>query len=393
MDRTVQSTGRPRQPVNHEQDCFFAMERGGLLLAELEKAVGDLQQSFPQSRFVLEDRYGVQVRAVGVKDADLVSECHWRNAPLLMHGREFGRIRYSGEPGDLSESRIASLALILTELDHFALTEGQRRGEKVHKLLKDGMTPDVLRLLSLCGLRESAAYTVIAMELTSPTNKFLYMDILREFMHSRIWAYRATFEFVACRPGGLLAIVPGGNEPEWQQKLEKWLLEWEDYQVRLGMEQTNQVRACVTSLESLNHLDTGVRQVDATLRFAARWNLAGMIRPRVNSPLTYMLAHLAEHKIHELVQRTLGPILVPAHMDLLHTLQIYLFLDQNVAETAKTLYVHRNTLLYRLRHIEHLLGIRLRSTRELSAVWSALEGLELLESSGFDPLRKSGPCL
>lgn len=382
MDEIRQSnSGQTRLPVNHEKECFSAMERGRSLLSELDVAVRNLHNRFPQVSLILEDRYGARVRAIGERSFEDVPEFQWRIAPLVMNGREFGRIRYLGQLGELSTSDITPLALILTELQHWAQMEGQRRGEKVNKLLTEGVTPAVTRLLSLCGLGESASYTLAAMELTSPTDKYLYMDLLREFLLGRIWAYQDSFQFVAYRPGGLLGIIPGSREGEWQTKLTGWIEEWKDYQSRLANEQMNEVRACVASVDDLRELDSGVRQVDTTLKFAARWNLSGLIRPCVSNTLTYMLANLDENRIQELVQRTLGPILVPDHTELLHTLQVYLFLDQNVAETARALYIHRNTLLYRLRHIEELLGLKLRNTRELSTVWSALEGLELLESS------------
>lgn len=385
MDPIQQSTnGQTRLPVNHENECFFAMERGRSLLAELDFALHNLHDRFPQVSFVLEDQYGARVRAIGENDSNGLPDSYRCSTPLAMNGRAFGRIRYIGPLGELSGSEITSLALILTEIKHWAQMEGERRGEKIYKLLSDGVTPDVVRLLSLCGLRQSSGYTFVAMELTSPTDKFLFMDLLREFMLGRVWGYRDSFEFIAWRPGGLLGIFPDSNEEEWQKKLEAWIAEWNEYQSHLDVQQKNEVRACITSVGALNELDSGVKQVETTLKFAAHWNLTGLIPSRVSNTLSYMLANLDEHKIHELVQRTLGPLLVPEHMDLLHTLQVYLFHDQNVTETAKTLYIHRNTLLYRIRNIEELLQLKLRNTRELSTVWSALEGLTLLQSSGFN---------
>ncbi|MCF8563199.1 helix-turn-helix domain-containing protein [Alicyclobacillus tolerans] len=384
MDETVRTRKHFQQNIHHEKDCFSATERGAFLLADLDTALLELHRRFPHASLILEDRFGVAVRTIGKFELEGVSGCEWGVAPLLLNGREFGQIRYIGELGHLSRADIGPLVLSLRELEHWAQTEGERRGEKVQKLLAEGMTPEVIRLLSLCGLGEHEGYTLVALELASPTDKFLYMDLLREFMLARMWGYQASFAFVAYRLGGLLGVFPGADEPYWHAKLEEWVAQWNQYLSSLESGSSMEIRACLSSVDSLKHLDSGVRQVDTIMQFAARWNLLGLIRPRVSHTLTYMLSNLSEAKVFELVHRTLGPILVPEHMDLLHTLRVYLFLDQNVTEAAKSLYIHRNTLLYRIRHIEELLGIKLRNTAELSTVWSALEGLDLLELSGFD---------
>lgn len=385
MDETIRSTEKQKRSTsNQDRDYFSVLQRGKVLLADLDRSISELRNRFPDVSFILEDRYGVPIRTVGQVEGDDRSQFEWSTTPLLLNRHEFGRIRYVGSLGELSNSDIAPIVISLTELEHWAQTEGERRGEKVQKLLKDGVTPDVVRLLLLCGLTEYNGYTLVAMELASHNDKYLYMDLLREFMLARIWSYRYPLDFVAYRPGGLLGIFPGCNERQWEQKLVSWIEQWDDYQAEIGINQNMEVRACITSVDSLYQLDHGVRRIDSILQFADRWNHSGLIRPKLNNTLTYMLSNLTENEIFELVHRTLGSILVPEHTELLHTLRAYLFFDQNVTETAKRLFIHRNTLLYRIRHVEELLGIKLRNTAQLSTVWSALQGLELLESSGHN---------
>lgn len=45
------------------------------------------------------------------------------------------------------------------------------------------------------------------------------------------------------------------------------------------------------------------------------------------------------------------------HLNLLQTLSSYLENHQNIAATARTLYIHRNTLIYRIERIEAILGV------------------------------------
>ncbi|GEA14688.1 transcriptional regulator [Moorella sp. E308F] len=65
---------------------------------------------------------------------------------------------------------------------------------------------------------------------------------------------------------------------------------------------------------------------------------------------------------------------------LLETLRVYLESEGNVMAAAEKLYVHRNTLRYRLQRIEELLGRDLDSPDERLAIWLALKARALLKS-------------
>ncbi|WP_051579717.1 PucR family transcriptional regulator [Pseudonocardia acaciae] len=61
--------------------------------------------------------------------------------------------------------------------------------------------------------------------------------------------------------------------------------------------------------------------------------------------------------------------------ELVRSLHAYLRLDRAVNPTAEQLFVHRNTLRYRLNQIEELTGLRLDSTADTVDLWIALEAL------------------
>lgn len=59
-------------------------------------------------------------------------------------------------------------------------------------------------------------------------------------------------------------------------------------------------------------------------------------------------------------------VLAPLHTydaahggDLVHTLEVYLYAGGNASQAAETLFLHRSGMLYRLRRIEALCGVRL----------------------------------
>jgi hypothetical protein len=85
----------------------------------------------------------------------------------------------------------------------------------------------------------------------------------------------------------------------------------------------------------------------------------------------------------EFARGRLGPLLdgSTASADLLDTLRAYLQAGQNAKEAARTLHVHRNTLLYRLRRIRALLGVDLEEADAMFELDLSLRVLEAGSSS------------
>lgn len=81
---------------------------------------------------------------------------------------------------------------------------------------------------------------------------------------------------------------------------------------------------------------------------------------------------LCAHCLHELREYD-----EENHTDLYHTLQVYLRLNRNVLQTSRELYIHRSTLMYRLKRIDKITGIDLDDPKEclkLSLSYYMLEG-------------------
>jgi PucR C-terminal helix-turn-helix domain/GGDEF-like domain len=83
----------------------------------------------------------------------------------------------------------------------------------------------------------------------------------------------------------------------------------------------------------------------------------GSIMPYEEVEVTVLLLSLANGE--EFMRVRLGPLLdgSPAQRELLETLRVYLATGKNAKEAARRLAVHRNTLLYRLRRAQELLGL------------------------------------
>ncbi|BCT78041.1 hypothetical protein SCMU_38830 [Sinomonas cyclohexanicum] len=89
-----------------------------------------------------------------------------------------------------------------------------------------------------------------------------------------------------------------------------------------------------------------------------------------------------------LVDRILGPLLDHERgrePDLLNTLVAYLECQRSWQKTADTLFVHRQTIIYRMRRVAELTGLDLAETSSVAQLWFALQIRNALEEDG--PLR------
>ncbi|RXT05827.1 CdaR family transcriptional regulator [Ammoniphilus sp. CFH 90114] len=90
-------------------------------------------------------------------------------------------------------------------------------------------------------------------------------------------------------------------------------------------------------------------------------------------PLELMLSDLPEESVKRYVEQVLGEKgLSQVNGELFSTLQVFLQENLNVSETARKLYIHRNTLLYRIERFKQETGRDLRNGREAYLVYLAM---------------------
>ena len=101
------------------------------------------------------------------------------------------------------------------------------------------------------------------------------------------------------------------------------------------------------------------------------------------SPLRELLrSHQERGVAAEFCQYVLGTLVAydRAHnADLLHTLRTYFRCNGNAIEAARTLFLHRNSLQYRLDRIEEVLECDLRDPHTRLALNLAVEMAEMLQ--------------
>lgn len=84
---------------------------------------------------------------------------------------------------------------------------------------------------------------------------------------------------------------------------------------------------------------------------------------------TWLLSHVDERELTERIKRVLAPLEQPT---LIETLVVYLAAGQNIATAAAALYVHPNTVRYRISRIEAEIGAPIGSVPAISDVVLAL---------------------
>jgi sugar diacid utilization regulator len=129
-------------------------------------------------------------------------------------------------------------------------------------------------------------------------------------------------------------------------------------------------------VSALSQVPVCVREAETGLGIARQWASASE-SPSTLGPVlidridltTWLLSHVDPRQLEERIARTLAPI---ASRQLRDTLTTYLAAEQNIARTAETLFVHPNTVRYRLGRIEDAIGMPITSALALTNLALAL---------------------
>lgn len=95
---------------------------------------------------------------------------------------------------------------------------------------------------------------------------------------------------------------------------------------------------------------------------------------------TFLPRTLAESRIA--AQRVLGPVIEydrTHETDLIKTLETYLFCDRSPKRAAEKLFVHTQTVAYRINRVQEITGRSMKSSRDISELWFGLRAMNLSE--------------
>ena len=181
------------------------------------------------------------------------------------------------------------------------------------------------------------------------SRELLYQNVLlqqiKAFLQQEKYLFHMLQQEEAC-----LFLVEGSDLTALPQGLER-LLRGQAGGIAAGLSQTHRGI-------------TGLRRCDWESRLAARMagKHGGFCRFDELGVLRLLYAEDTQSEIKHFVQDTLQSLITrddSYHADLLQTLEAYFALQGNQRSMAKALFVHYNTIAYRLRTIEELCGVDL----------------------------------
>ena len=127
---------------------------------------------------------------------------------------------------------------------------------------------------------------------------------------------------------------------------------------------------------ALTQMTTSAREAETALGIAARWAKSsgapqelGAVRMDSIDLATWLLSHADARGLSDRIARALAP-LPPGQLR--DTLTAFLAADQNVSRAAELLFVHPNTVRYRLTRIEEAIGSPITSVTALTNLALAL---------------------
>lgn len=172
------------------------------------------------------------------------------------------------------------------------------------------------------------------------------------------------------RPSALFALVADGGA------VEAWL-------EQLGRTHLAGVSRPFTDLSGVPQR---LREADAALRLVTsryrRGTSATALRMDDVDLASWVLASCDRAELHGVVTEQLRPLIGAA--DLRRTVVTYLACDQNLRRTAEELFVHVNTVRYRLNRVETLLGAPFASAALIANLYLALQDDILAAQAAHD---------
>jgi purine catabolism regulator len=274
--------------------------------------------------------------------------------PVVIDGLSQAHLVTTGPPKSASMLRFA-VALVAMELTRSLATVGSHRrllGQVVKDVVGQVLSDEeARRRLSGLGLDVEAAHTVVLANVGSTSSSLLDLSSPVE---------PASGPVAGCVDGGLCFFLPGDSDAEEFAMRLYALLRPQNRMVSIGIGAT---------LQGVAGLRTSYLEArEGTTRGPG-------VNPRRALTLTGLLRAQESPSLSELAREVLNPLFESdnrSQTDLVSTLRVLLAVDFSVARAAEELFVHRNTVKYRVSQIERLTGLDLSCTADRVQLWVAM---------------------
>ena len=383
-----------RHEIEARQGFQQALRRGGI------QAVLDELSRVTWSSVLIRDQSGTMVgRSDASNDASKLVETPF---PIQVAGRSLGQLILSSDPGrgnplDACRARQAAEVCGIEMLERLARQETEERlgADLAQRLLDETQEGEetASRLLRLgYDLSPERKHVVTALVATADegqhgTAPYVARDL--QWAAQRDGAGAVTLRYrdywLTLYALGGLAAEQGDATPGAQGLMRRWLRQAlsgtlgpvSRLHCRVGVSRVVEGGAGCEGQDTIASLRTAVHQALDALELGQR--ISGLESPYYYEELGLyrLLAGLhARDELSRFYEETLG-VLVRYDQDhgteLLHTLEVFFGQNANASQTSRALFIHRNTLGYRLQRIAEITGLDLNDAEARLAFQLALK--------------------
>jgi carbohydrate diacid regulator len=316
----------------------------------------------------LGERHEGAVEAIRIGKPLLISEANkdaWEgsqcgiNVPILFQQQIVGVIGITGQPAEVAE--LGELVKMATELmlnQAFLLNQKEWRNRTKETVIEELLKPDpdlrkVDERLQLLQVQLKPSYYVAVVHTESSLS---YNDPLTTSIEA--WLGDGPMLVGVLDPNRLFIQLSGIDEKRISGKLEQLAsaLRQAGHSVRIG---------CSLQAAELRGIRAAYSEAEFALRLgdsSKLWNSYAGLEPQA-------IVHGSdEQRKRRYVERVFSDISEPS----VRTLKAFFACNLNIQEAAQVLFVHRNTLIYRLKRIKELTGYDPQRFEDAAALQMAI---------------------
>jgi PucR family transcriptional regulator, purine catabolism regulatory protein len=175
------------------------------------------------------------------------------------------------------------------------------------------------------------------------------------------------------------------NTSTWKQRMKEGIQKLEQYDLKIGKHKSKPVLGVGKYVEQLKNIHLSYQTAIETIRIQNRCSQLEDSYFYDDLHIFRLISHLNRHlDLNEIVQEYLEPVISHDRKyngKLMETLKTYLACNGSKQETAKRLYVVRQTLYHRIEKLEKLLGNDFMNHEKRLAIEFMLHSYEFLLSS------------
>lgn len=116
-----------------------------------------------------------------------------------------------------------------------------------------------------------------------------------------------------------------------------------------------------SSMFELNDLQKAYKEASEYLELMKKYDGSFIYANQKDCFFPYIIDSIEEDKAKLILSKTDTQVFDQMDEELLNTIQVFIRNNLSIAETARQLYLHRNTLIYRLEKILHITGLDIRN--------------------------------